>query len=425
MENADGIHDSIKGYFYRLIVKNAFMDLKSNEPFWLVKNGILNSYPSLRKDTTCEVLVVGGGITGCLIAHQCLDDGYNTILIDKREIANGSSAATTSMLQYEIDTPLYKLIEMIGEKGAIASYKACSAAIDQLEKITRKIKSKAGFQKKKSLYFAAFRKDVKNLKKEYDARKKAGFDVRWIEAEAIEKKYQLYKTFGGIISKQGASIDAFRLVHEILEYNIKRGLRVCDKTALVDVKYGRIVNEVLLSTAVTIKTKKIIYCTGYESTSMIKQKFVDLISTYAIVSEPEPERSKLYKDILIWNTADPYIYFRTTDDNRFLIGGEDEAFRNPQKRDELIGKKENKLVKSFEKHLPDIPFHTDFAWAGTFGETKDGLPYIGTHKDFKNSYFVLGFGGNGITFSVAGMDMVSNWLNGKKHVLSKWFCFER
>ncbi len=51
------------------------MDLKSNEPFWLVKNGLLNTYPSLQKDITCDVLIVGGGITGALIAHQCMADG--------------------------------------------------------------------------------------------------------------------------------------------------------------------------------------------------------------------------------------------------------------------------------------------------------------------------------------------------------------
>ena len=83
------------------------MDLKSNEPFWLVKNGIISSYPSLKNDESCDVLIIGGGITGSLIAHQMVKDGHKTILIDKREIANGSTSATTSMLQYEIDVPLY------------------------------------------------------------------------------------------------------------------------------------------------------------------------------------------------------------------------------------------------------------------------------------------------------------------------------
>jgi glycerol-3-phosphate dehydrogenase len=39
------------------------------------KNGIINSYPSLRENVT-EILIVGGGITGSLIAHQCMADGF-------------------------------------------------------------------------------------------------------------------------------------------------------------------------------------------------------------------------------------------------------------------------------------------------------------------------------------------------------------
>lgn len=401
------------------------MDLKSNEPFWLVKNGIISSYPSLRENLDTEVLIVGGGITGSLIAHQCMEDGYKTILIDKREVANGSSSATTSMLQYEIDTPLYQLIEMIGKDGALASYEACSNAIDTLQRICKQIRSKAGFKKKQSLYFAAFKKDIPGLKKEFTARKEAGFDVKWLEPEEIEKNYEVKQTFGGILSDQGASVDAFKLVHEILDYNVKRGLQVFDKTALIDVKDHRAYSEVTLETAAKIKTKKIIYCVGYESTNLIKEKFVDLISTYAIVSEINESYSKKYNDILLWNTADPYLYLRTTDDGRFLIGGEDETFVDAHKRDKLITRKEHKLVKSFEKYFPNIPFYTDFTWAGTFGETKDGLPYIGEHQDFKNSYFVLGFGGNGITFSVTGMDMVSDWMKGKKHPLREWFRFGR
>src|SRR5690606_6383160 len=210
-----------------------------------------------------------------------------------------------------------------------------------------------------------------------------------------------------------------------LVYKQKKRMQIYDRTELTDVQYNPRHNLVTLSRGATLKCKKIVYCVGYESDTMIKEKFVDLISTYAIVSEVMFERSRKYKDILIWNTADPYIYMRTTDDGRMLIGGEDEEFRNPQKRDALIGKKEQKLLRSFEKHLPHIPFHSDFAWAGTFGETKDGLPYIGEHKDFKNSYFVCGFGGNGITFSVTGMEMVALWLKGKKHLLTEWFRFGR
>ncbi|PUV25514.1 NAD(P)/FAD-dependent oxidoreductase [Sphingobacterium athyrii] len=400
------------------------MDLKSNEPFWLIKNGLLATYPALREDKVCDVLIVGGGITGALIAHQCISMGKKCVLIDKREIVNGSSAATTSMLQYEIDTPLYQLMELIGEEGAIASYEACSKAIDNIGLLSRKIGSKAGFRTKDSLYYASRKKDITWLKQEFDARKAAGFKVKWLDEDEIKTRYHLDKAYGGILSEQGASIDAFCFAHELLTHNVRHGLEVFDKTALISVKSNLRSHTAEVSTGATIRAKKIIYCIGYETVGVIPEKFVDLLSTFAIVSEVNPSLYQRYKDLLIWNTSDPYLYMRTTDDGRFLIGGEDEEFRNPQKRDALIAKKTDKLERSFHK-IFNRPFFTDFSWAGTFGVTKDGLPYIGEHKQFKNTYFVCGFGGNGITFSVTAMEMVAHWLENKKHPLSEWFRFGR
>lgn len=401
------------------------MDLKSNEPFWLVKNGILESYPSLKNDENCDVLIIGGGITGSLIAHQMIKDGYKTILIDKREVANGSTSATTSMLQYEIDVPLFELTEMIGENGAVASYNACSKSIDDLEKISDEIKSTAGFERKKSLYFASERKDLPWLKKEFEARKSAGFKVKWLDADEIQEQFGLEKIFGGILSDQGASVDAFILAHELLAFNVEKGLKIFDKTEMKSVKYYPDFNEVSTTEGFKIKAKKIIYCIGYESKNLIKEDFVQLKSTFAVVSEREKSLLGNLDKMLFWNTDEPYLYMRTTDDGRLLIGGGDEDFANPQKRDKIIGKKEDEILKNLKKVLPEYQFYTDFTWAGTFGETKDGLPYIGEHEKFKNSYFVLGFGGNGITFSVTGMEMASAFMNKTSHPLSEYFKFGR
>ncbi len=401
------------------------MDLKTSEPFWLVKNGIINSYPSLREDIETDILIIGSGITGSLIAHQCIADGYDTVVIDKREVAQGSTSATTSMLQYEIDVPLYKLSEMIGKNGATESYRACYRSIDDLENISQEISSECGFKKKESLYFAVSRKDEMELKKEFSARKEAGFPVLWIEQKEIEQKYQMYNTYGGILSRQGGSIDAFRLAHDLLAYNHKRGLKIFDKTALNKVRYGK--NEVKVETNYgnIISAKRLIYCTGFETTEIIKENFVNLISTFAIVGEVSKSDIAQLTDTLFWNTANPYMYMRTTDDNRLLIGGEDEKFSNATRRDAILHKKAKALENYLKRILPKNEFRTDFAWAGTFGSTADGLPYIGRHPKFPNSLFVLGFGGNGITFSVIGMGMISKMLKGEPHPLEEYFKFKR
>ena len=401
------------------------MKLRSNEPFWLVKNGLIGSYPSLDRDIETEVLVVGSGITGSLIAHRCVADGYQTTLIDRREIAHGSSSVTTSMLQYEIDTALFELIEMIGEQAAVDSYWACFNSIDDLGKISKQIKSTCGFKKKDSLYMAALKKDVPWLTKEFQAREKHSFPVSWLEPAEIEEKFGMVGTFGGILSAQGGSIDAFCLAHELLLFNQKRGLQIYDKTDLVKKEHKKSGAKLTTEYGNIIKAKKVIYCNGFEITEMIKDKFVNLLSTYAIVGEVSEDDHSHLSETLFWNTADPYIYMRTTDDNRILIGGEDEEFVDPAKRDSLITEKSARLEKKLGKLLPGLKFRTDFAWAGTFGETKDGLPYIGEHPNFPSAYFVLGFGGNGITFSVIGMDMVAAMLRGEKHPLGEVFRFRR
>ncbi|WP_379086191.1 NAD(P)/FAD-dependent oxidoreductase [Pedobacter sp. UC225_65] len=400
------------------------MNIRSNEPYWLVKNGILQSYPSLRTDINCDVLIVGGGITGALMAHAAIQNGFNTVLIDKREIANGSTSATTSMLQYEIDIPLYQLIKMIGEEGAVASYKACRDSIGRIRQLVDEIKSQCGFESKKSLYFAGKSKDLNWLKIEFETRKAKGFDVQWLDKSQIKKTYGLIAE-GGILSADGASIDAFCFTHDLLHHNTQKGLQVFDKTELVKTKYKQDQVVVTTQTGASIAAKKIIYCTGYETQQMLPDKVVKLKSTYAIVSERMKELNKAVSDTLFWNTDSPYLYLRTTADHRYLVGGEDEDFKNALKRDALLNRKLEKLVKTFQKFLPETTFIEDFSWCGTFGETKDGLPYIGTHPKFPNSYFCLGFGGNGITFSTIGADMVIGMIKGETDLLSHFFRFGR
>lgn len=400
------------------------MDVRSNEPFWLVKNGIKHSYPSLREDIDTEVLIVGGGITGALMAHAAIKKGYKTVLIDKREIANGSTSATTSMLQYEIDIPLYKLTQMIGEQGAIGSYLSCRDAIDSLHRVVNEIQSTCGFEKKESVYFAGNSKDVKWLKTEFEARLAAGFDVKWLDKQKLYTAYGLVAE-GGILSEDGGSVDAFCLTHDLLHYNSEKGLRVFDKTELKKVKYEKDGIKVQVHTGAEIRAKKIIYCTGYETQSMLPDKIVNLKSTYAIISEKENQHTSFCNKTLFWNTDAPYLYMRTTEDGRLLVGGEDVDFKNAIKRDLLLCKKKDRLTKTLKKYLPEVVFIEDFCWCGTFGETKDGLPYIGQHPKFPNSYFLLGFGGNGITFSVTGAEMIIDMMDGMPNLLSHYFRFGR
>jgi glycine/D-amino acid oxidase-like deaminating enzyme len=88
-------------------------------------------------------------------------------------------------------------------------------------------------------------------------------------------------------------------------------------------------------------------------------------------------------------------------------------------------KKADLLKKDFEKLFPDISLNPEFAWSGTFGKTKDSLPFIGPYPKTPNTYYALGFGGNGITFSVIAAIMIRDFMLGKHHCDDGLFSFER
>lgn len=399
------------------------MDIHSTKTYWPIKNSFDKSYASLDTTITSEILIIGGGITGALIAYKLISEGKEVTLVDKRDICNGSTAASTAMLQYEIDIPLHQLIEQRGLTCAVSSYKSCEKAIFELEKIVKTIKSDCQFELKKSVYFTSSKKDIDFLQKEYEARKEHGFSVKWLEKE--ELKNLGLTALAAIESESAAVLDPYRFAIDLLNYCHKKGLKIFDRTNIVKIKNNK--EQFILQTDkdFSIHAKDVIHCTGYESTENLSQKVVDLKSTYAIISEALPETVKAFKNHIYWDTSSPYFYFRATKDGRILMGGGDQDFKNAKKRDALLSRKEKFLIKNFKKYFPDINFKLDYSWAGTFGETKDGLPYFGKPDGYKNEHYILGFGGNGITFSVLGMDVVLDSLNNDPNPFLEYYKFDR
>ena len=400
------------------------MKLSSGYPLSLIKNGLLFSYPKLEKDIKTDVLVLGGGISGALAAHYLIQEGIDCTLIDARTIGLGSTCASTSLLQYEIDTPLHQLIKMVGEKNAVRSYKLGVAAISKLAALAAKTGMR-DFELKKSLYYAAYKKNIPFLNKEFESRKKYGFKVKWLEEDQVFKQFG-FSSPGGILSDVAATADAYVLTHSLLQYNINKGLKVYDRTKAISIKHSRRNVQLKTQEKFIITAKRLVYATGYEVVDFISKPIVKLSSTYAIASEAFNSPIKPGKtDAVMWNTAKPYLYLRSTNDNRIIIGGRDEEFFSHFKRDKLIPEKTKQLQNDFKKIFPSIPFKTEFSWAGVFGSTKDGLPYIGPYNKLPNSFFALGFGGNGITFSQVAGEIIASIIKGKKNKDADIFSFER
>lgn len=49
------------------------------------RNGLLHAFPPLTQDAQCEIAVVGGGITGLLVARELAANGHDVVVPERRE----------------------------------------------------------------------------------------------------------------------------------------------------------------------------------------------------------------------------------------------------------------------------------------------------------------------------------------------------
>ncbi|MES2439743.1 MAG: FAD-dependent oxidoreductase [Verrucomicrobiota bacterium] len=402
------------------------MDLTSDHPFWTLKNGLLANFPPLASDQACDIIVLGAGITGACIAEALTADGHDVIVIDSRDVGHGSTSASTALLQYEVDTHLIDLIRLHGPNHARKAYQSCHESIDILEEKIRSLGLEdCAFTRKESVYLASAKSDVPVLREESAARRDMGIEVQdWSEHD-VKSRFGFSKP-GALHSVQAAEVDAYRLTVGLLETAAGRGGRIFDRTRATRLDIDKAGVLVRTNRNVTIRAKRVIVAMGYESQSLFDTAgCVKLHSSFALASEPLTEEQHWWHRCLLWESARPYFYLRTDSDGRAILGGEDLPFRNAAARDKLIGKKSQRLKKRFDDMFPSARMEVAYSWAGTFGETHDGLAYIGPYRKHPLCLFALGFGGNGITYSVIAAEILRREVRGHRHEYSPVFHFDR
>lgn len=400
------------------------MDLKSGYPFWAVKNGLMRAFPSLLDDTQCDVAVVGGGITGALIADELTRHGHHVAVVEQRDIGWGSTAASTALIQYEIDTHMVDLAKKYGEANAVLAYRGCAEAVTALAQLSGELRD-VGFRRQQSLYYASRRRDRSELEAEFALRAAHGFEVEWLVPASLKAWFGLDAP-GAILSALAGSLDPYRMAYRLLARVERAGGMVCDRT-----KVDRIVTQPrgveLRCGELTIRAKHVVLAAGYANEHWLAKRVAKNRSSYAYVTDPIDRAALgMLASTLVWETARPYLYLRTTSDHRVLVGGDDDAHDKPARRDARVDRKARGLHDRVARLFPTLPLDPAFAWAGTFAETEDGLPFFGAHGSLgPRVLFAMAYGGNGITYSTIGAALLRATIERRRHPLAKLFSFER
>ena len=400
------------------------MDLKSGYPYWTVRSGLVAEFPPLTNDLRCDVAVIGAGITGALIARELCEVGFDVVVLDKRDAGWGSTAASTALLQYEIDPGLTGVAKKYGEAKAAAVLKACEVAIGDIGEIARRVPGSA-YQRAQSLYYASWPWHARAVREEGERRLAHGFSLDVLEREGLAERFGIDAS-AALLTPVAATIDPYRTAVGILGSLARKGCGVFDRTDVTAIEATS--RRVVLRTGrdASVTCEHVVIAGGYESGKFLRQRVARNHSTYALVTEPIPHLPAWARRTLVWESARPYLYIRNAGDSRLLVGGEDDLVDVAKKRDRSVPRKSKRLLKKLRKLLGRDDIEEGFAWAGTFAETDDGLPFFGPHRERgPRVHFAMAYGGNGIAYSVIGAELIRRLIERESHPLARLLSFER
>lgn len=368
-------------------------------------------YPYLKENIECDILIIGGGVTGAIAGYYFSKAGIDAVIVEKSRIAHGSTSITTALLQYELDDNAEQLIQYLKPEDIARAYKLGLFALDEIEEFIKLHENDFLYKRVDTLLYTQKKIETQELKNEYEFRKSNGINVEYIDESNNQFGFDIKAGVLGV--KGGALIDPYRYAHSLLKVSVKKGLRVFENTEAIKINYCEGYVEVECEYGKKIKCKKLVCATGYNTSLFTDRHLGTKSTTFNIVTKPQQTINDNVVRTIFRDNNDPYHYFRTTEDNRIIMGGEDIRFEPDFENNKLCEKSYENLRMLLKNLFSQVDAKSEFEYAGAFDSTNDNLGFIGEDSKHKDLWYCLGYGANGILFAILGGVFLSKLYKGE------------
>ncbi len=387
-------------------------DLRTGTPFWVkTPHSTVAAQSTLTRDHF-DVIVVGAGISGAMVAEALTRTGKSVLILDRRPPVRGSTPASTAMIQHEIDVPLIRLRKKIGKDHADRAWLRSVRAVDDLLSLAEKLKLDCQMRAKPALYLAGNDLGPRALANEAKARAEIGIRADYLKRAEVLARYGMDRP-AAIWSDASASANPAQLTAGLLQAALLRKAQIVSPVEITDM--AELPSGVALATSKgeVLVAGHAVFCTGYEYLPQMKTKSHHVTSTWAFASQPIAALPEWMRDTITWEAAEPYLYFRTDEAGRVIAGGEDEDAVDTNSDPKKLARKAKVIARKL-RDLTGVKIgKPDYTWSAPFSVTDDGLPIIDRVPGFDRIFSVMGFGGNGITFSMIGAQIIAAAITAK------------
>lgn len=350
------------------------------------------AFSRYRDARTADVVIVGGGLTGCATAYLCASAGLSTILLEADRIGQARTARGLGVLTPEPGPSFRDVVAAHGLRSARRVFEAWRRGALEGAALLRRLRVSCALEPRDTIV-AVRRHEEKLVRRDHDARRKAGLDVGWLTQCQVQARMRL-EAAGALKVEDGFALDPYRACVGMAGAAAAHGAACFERSSVTQVRFTRRHADVVAERG-TIRAKKVIIATGSATPEFhALQRHLARREAYVVLTGPMPAAMRRQLGdprAVLTDLHVPPHHVRWMGDDRLLIAGGDQNEVPDRQRPAALLQRTNELMYELLTMYPAIyGLRPEYGWAAPYGRPADGLMYIGAHRNFPHHLFALG-----------------------------------
>ncbi|MBQ6806838.1 MAG: FAD-dependent oxidoreductase [Lachnospiraceae bacterium] len=376
------------------------MESNQNE----TKQDEINQDEINREKKSREIIVVGAGMAGLLIAYYLKRQGKDVLVLEANEVASGQTGRTTAKITSQHALKYSELIRTIGEGKARLYAKANEEAISEYERLIREEGIECQFRRVSAYLYTL--QNTERLKQEAKAASLLGIDAFFTTETELP-----FDVAGAVCFRNQAQFSPMDFVRHIASK-----LEIREHTKVIRIRGNRVITK-----GEELFAEKIILATHYPIRNVPGFYFLREHQERSCVLE----LSDCYKtsggyrlEAMCYGIDSDGFSFRQAGENLLLGGG---SYRTGENK---CGGAYDKLTQAAKKYFPNAKEVS--RWSAQDCMPHDGIPFIGRFSVFTpNLYVATGFQKWGMTTSMIAAMILKDMICGVGNPYEKLFSPQR
>jgi gamma-glutamylputrescine oxidase len=339
-------------------------------------------------DGRAEVVVIGGGVTGCSCALTLAEAGLRVRMFEARRVASGASGRNGGFALRGLAISYPEARERFGRTAARMLWRFTEQSIDRMERLAGDALRRVG-----SLRLADD-EELAALRAEYAALREDEIEATWV-GELPAPLDAIFRA--AILHPHDGSLQPARWVRRLAAHAVEAGAEIVEETRVASL-------DELDADQVVIATD------GYTSGLLPElDRVIQPIRGQVIVTEPLRKTAFLRPHY----ARHGFDYWQQTQDRRLVLGGRrDKSLESEFTNEEALTEPIQSELEALAAELIGGEPRIEHRWAGIFGSTEDQLPLVGRMPGREGVWVSAGYSGHGNVMGLGCGELVAQAILG-------------